>query len=189
MKLNAMRGSSGTFWAELITTVYFCFFLHFNWTRIAEVWDLYDMPLFILAVLYPAKIGLMHWLEQQGGEPWDFGHSKKLVTTGPYRFTRNPVYTMVLVQLICWLIAVVATMTQGNVWPDKMAHPIAWIIGAAMSLAWFYVYADCFAIPREERTLGADHPKEFAAYCRRVGRWGALRRSRPGLAPAWDAAN
>lgn len=182
------RSTSGTFWAELITTVYFCFFLNLNWARIAEVWDFFDTPLILLGLLYPAKIALMAWLERQGGEPWDFGHSRKLVTTGPYRFTRNPVYTMVLAQLVCWWLAVVAAMTQGNVWSDQTAHPIAWMIGAGLSLAWFYLYADRVAIPREERTLATDHPLAFATYCRRVGRWGVRGSAQSRLATAWDAA-
>jgi protein-S-isoprenylcysteine O-methyltransferase Ste14 len=75
-----------------------------------------------------------------------------LVTTGIYRFTRNPMY----VSLVLLYLAV--TLVLDSWWP-MLFLPIVLIA------------VDRLVIRREERYLGHAFPGEYAAYCERVRRW------------------
>jgi protein-S-isoprenylcysteine O-methyltransferase Ste14 len=85
--------------------------------------------------------------------PIEPGHvPKKLVTTGPFRFTRNPLYvTLVLI------LTASALMIQ-SVWL---------IVGAAVLVA----LLDRLVIVREERVIREHFGEEYAAYVARVRRW------------------
>lgn len=79
-------------------------------------------------------------------------HSRRLVTTGVYRFTRNPMYLgtlLVLLAFAAWL-----------------AHP--WAAVATLS---YVAYIDRFQIRPEERVLRARFGSEYADYVRTVRRW------------------
>jgi len=78
--------------------------------------------------------------------------ASQLVTSGPYRFTRNPMYVGHALILIGWVIA--------------LAHPFAFAVVPA-----FVVWIDRLQIPPEEAALTARFPQEFAEYARRVRRW------------------
>lgn len=75
-----------------------------------------------------------------------------LVTSGPYRFTRNPMY--VGVTMILLGIGVLA-----GSWPF-LAAPLG-----------FLLLMNAFRIPHEERALAATFGEDFEAYRRRVRRW------------------
>jgi protein-S-isoprenylcysteine O-methyltransferase Ste14 len=78
--------------------------------------------------------------------------SRQCVVTGPYRFTRNPMY---------------------------VGLTVAYIGGAlAMNAAWPFVFLpivlvllSVFVIRREEAYLRREFPEAYEAYCRRVRRW------------------
>ena len=75
-----------------------------------------------------------------------------LVTTGVYRFTRNPMYLGMLAVLLGCAVTV----------------------GAALALLVPLVFAfiiDARFIRPEEQMLQALFPQEFPAYCQRVRRW------------------
>jgi protein-S-isoprenylcysteine O-methyltransferase Ste14 len=75
-----------------------------------------------------------------------------LVTSGPYRFTRNPVYLgYTLAMLGCGLL-------MGNVWMAVIAA-----VTAAVTHAWI--------IRSEEKHLLARFGFEFECYCRRTRAW------------------
>ena len=76
----------------------------------------------------------------------------QLVTNGPFRFTRNPLY-LVLVML-CTAIAVMANSL--------------WLLIAALVL---FVLLDRTVIAREEAVLTRTFATEYAAYRARVRRW------------------
>lgn len=78
--------------------------------------------------------------------------ASRLVTHGPYRFTRNPMY----VGMSLLHIGLALRMNMG--WPLLMLP---------LSLAALYL----LVIRREERYLGAEFGDEYAAYRRRVRRW------------------
>lgn len=75
-----------------------------------------------------------------------------LVTSGIYRFTRNPMY----VGVALWLVALA-------VW---LAFP--WSL---LGVLGFVLYVDRFQIVPEERALTALFGGEYRAYCAKVRRW------------------
>lgn len=75
-----------------------------------------------------------------------------LVTHGPYRFTRNPMYlgyAVALLGLSFWL-----------------ARPCG-----LLAVAFFVAYITRFQILPEERHLSSRFPAQYAAYSRAVRRW------------------
>jgi protein-S-isoprenylcysteine O-methyltransferase Ste14 len=80
------------------------------------------------------------------------GSTTHLVTSGLYRYTRNPMY------LGQWLILLGWTVYLHN------------FIGLLVLPA-FVVYISYFQIRPEERQLSVLFPSEFAAFCGRSRRW------------------
>lgn len=76
----------------------------------------------------------------------------QMVTGGPYRITRNPMYVGHALMLAGWTVA--------------LAHPIA-LATVPAYVAWI----DRLQIPPEEAALAARFPRDFADYRRRVRRW------------------
>jgi protein-S-isoprenylcysteine O-methyltransferase Ste14 len=74
------------------------------------------------------------------------------VTSGPYRWTRNPMY----VSLVCLYVA--AAMFLNTWWALALLPVVVLAI-------------DRLVIVREERYLSATFPAEYAAYRARVRRW------------------
>ncbi len=74
------------------------------------------------------------------------------VTSGPYAFTRNPMY----VSLVALYIAVALWLDSR--WPVVLLPVVVFVIDRAV-------------IAREERYLGAAFPAEYSAYRARVRRW------------------
>lgn len=75
-----------------------------------------------------------------------------LVTTGIYRFTRNPMYLGLAFLLLAW--------------------SCYWASSAVLvDLPLFIVYITLFQIKPEERILRGKFPDQFPAYCRQVRRW------------------
>lgn len=89
---------------------------------------------------------------RRGVDPSPNAPASRLVTSGVYRFTRNPMYVGLVMVLTALGIA-------AGSWP---------MLASALPM---FLYLDRYVIPREEayllRTFGAD----YAAYCRRVRRW------------------
>jgi protein-S-isoprenylcysteine O-methyltransferase Ste14 len=78
--------------------------------------------------------------------------ASSLVSTGVYRYTRNPMYVGLLFVLIGWAIFLSA--------PLSLLGPV-----------FFVVYIGRFQIKPEERVLAGIFGNEFAAYQARVRRW------------------
>lgn len=116
------------------------------------------------ALLHVAKIYSIVELEQRGGDAREFVGSERLVTTGVYAYSRNPVYLISIVQSLVWSILLIFL---------SATHPHAWI-GYALAPTLLYAHywgIDRLIIPFEEEALRHKHPQEFAAYCTRVRRW------------------
>ena len=79
-------------------------------------------------------------------------NATSLVTSGLYRYSRNPMYVGQCLVLAGWCM-----------WLD---HALAWI--AVVALAWFLTM---FQIKPEERVLLAKFGEDYRAYCARVRRW------------------
>ena len=78
--------------------------------------------------------------------------ASSLVSTGVYRFTRNPMYLGLLLVLLGW-----ATF---------LANAVAFLVAPL-----FVLYINRFQITPEERALSSLFGAEFSAYKARVGRW------------------
>ena len=78
--------------------------------------------------------------------------SSSLVTSGIYRFTRNPMYLGMLMALLGWCV--------------YLAAPLAFL-----GPVFFMLYIDRFQIAPEERVLTGLFGDEYTAYCNRVRRW------------------
>lgn len=75
-----------------------------------------------------------------------------LITSGPYRYSRNPMYLGYALALSGWVIC------QGD-------------LRGVVAVAVFVVYVTRFQIIPEERQLSARFPAEYAGYQRAVRRW------------------
>ncbi|WP_154716917.1 methyltransferase family protein [Sterolibacterium denitrificans] len=80
------------------------------------------------------------------------GRSNSVVRTGPYRFTRNPMYLGMALLLLAWCI--------------HLRNPLA-----PLSILAFFVYIIRFQIIPEERALLAKFGDAYAAYLSDVRRW------------------
>lgn len=80
------------------------------------------------------------------------GKPSKLITEGPYRVTRNPIYLAFL------LIAIGTALYFAN---------ILAIIGPVL----FFYFISTFIIPFEEETLGKSFGATYQSYRKRIRRW------------------
>jgi protein-S-isoprenylcysteine O-methyltransferase Ste14 len=81
-----------------------------------------------------------------------FNPASTIVTSGPYRFSRNPMYVALT------LVYLGLSLLVGTVWPIVLLPIVLWSL---------YV----LVIRREERYLGAAFADEYGSYRRRVRRW------------------
>lgn len=118
--------------------------------------------------LLPSGIGVLGWLPvaiaiclagwsirtflraETTPHPW--GEPRALVVSGPYRFSRNPMYLALLLLLLGWWMALGTPAT---------------LVG----LPAFVITIDRLFIRWEERLLEARFGEAFHAYRRRVRRW------------------
>ena len=75
-----------------------------------------------------------------------------LVTTGAYRFTRNPIYLAMMLILLAWAVL--------------LSNPASACVSAA-----FVAYIERFQIRPEERALRAQLGQGYAEYAHEVRRW------------------
>ncbi|HXD41275.1 MAG TPA: isoprenylcysteine carboxylmethyltransferase family protein [Ramlibacter sp.] len=80
------------------------------------------------------------------------GEATALVSSGPYRFTRNPMYAGLLLVLLAWAVFLSSLLA---------------LLGPVV----FVLYINRFQIAPEERTLQSLFGNEYAAYKSRVRRW------------------
>ncbi|HJW08557.1 MAG TPA: isoprenylcysteine carboxylmethyltransferase family protein [Holophagaceae bacterium] len=83
-------------------------------------------------------------------EPWK--PTRRMVTAGPYRFTRNPIYLALLL-----VLAALAAFTASG-----------WILLAVPAL---FLLLDLGVVRAEETYLAGKFPEEYAGYRRSVRRW------------------
>lgn len=118
------------------------------------------------AVSLGVKVALVVYLERRGGDARQFVGSERLVTSGPYAVSRNPVYVLALAQSFFWSLGLLALgLAAGGACAGLAA------LAAPTLLYGHYWGMDALVIPYEEMALRAKHPDAFAAYCARVHRW------------------
>jgi protein-S-isoprenylcysteine O-methyltransferase Ste14 len=86
------------------------------------------------------------------GTPAPFDPPRRLVSRGPYRYVRNPMY-----------LGATIALGGGALFYESKA-----LIGYA---AGFVLLMHVFVVLYEEPTLRAAFGDDYKAYCRRVGRW------------------
>ncbi len=84
--------------------------------------------------------------------PVDLAVASRLVTSGVYRWTRNPMYVGLTGLLLAWAILLSS--------PALLLGPIV-----------FVLFITRFQIIPEERVMRAKFGREFEAYTKRVRRW------------------
>jgi len=118
----------------------------------------------LVVIAQGAKIFGVILLEKRGGDAREFIGSDTLVTDGAYRYSRNPVYLVSILQSVAWsLLLLVGALTQ----PLHLALAAAALV---IPVAHF-VSIDRLIIPNEEEALRRVHPQSFADYAARVNRW------------------
>lgn len=113
-------------------------------------WNLAGLALVFAGLALGAVATVRFRAKDTTFHPWK--EPNALVTEGPYRWSRNPMY------------AGLALATLG----------LALLVGSAMMLlapALFVLAMDCWVIPWEERTLEAAFGEAYRAYRARVRRW------------------
>lgn len=99
------------------------------------------------AVVFASGLALAVWARLYLGRNWGMPMTQKeepeLVTSGPYRFVRHPIYTGLLLGLVGTALA---------------SNPLGLIVSLVVG-AYFY-----YAASVEEKNLGATFPTEYPAY-------------------------
>ena len=92
------------------------------------------------------------WRTKTTMNPTKPAATSSLVTTGPFRFTRNPMYLSLLLYLLAWAVYLSNFL-------------------APLFLPVFVLYINQFQIKPEERVLSSLFGPEYAAYKGSVRRW------------------
>ncbi len=108
--------------------------------------------LFLSGVLFTASAALTIRRSKTTVNPLKPDTTTALVTGGPFRVSRNPMYLGVLLVLVGWAVQLGA--------PWTLAGPVA-----------FVLYIQRFQIVPEERVLAMKFGAAYAQYCARVRRW------------------
>lgn len=116
------------------------------WTTTEAPWD---VPL-------PLGLALLIWswlhFRTKAAEIHTFGEPKTLVTDGPFRFSRNPMY-------LGFTLLLLAAALAANTWCALLA-PLTFLIVSAF---WY--------VPHEERTLRRVFGTAYDDYAWRTRRW------------------
>jgi protein-S-isoprenylcysteine O-methyltransferase Ste14 len=95
---------------------------------------------------------LSFWRARTTANPMKPSSTSFLVTSGIYRFTRNPMYLGMLLLLVGWALYLANVL-------------------ALLFLPAFILYMNRFQIEPEERALTARFGQEYLEYASRVRRW------------------
>jgi protein-S-isoprenylcysteine O-methyltransferase Ste14 len=99
-------------------------------------------PLHWPIVLRPFRFGVLHWGSQK-----KVGH--KLITSGPYRLARHPLYAAYLLFAVCFTL-----------------NNQEWTVAIPMFIQWGYCAS---RIPMEERVMLELFAEEYQEYRQQVG--------------------
>ena len=80
------------------------------------------------------------------------GESTSLVTTGVYRYSRNPMYVGILLMLLAWGVFLSNLFSM-------------------VTCAGFFLYMNRYQIQPEEESLSASYGDVYADYLKKVRRW------------------
>ncbi len=125
-------------------------------TEPADARPLWRMAVALLLFVGAGGVGLPAIRAFRGAgttiDPIHIERASSIVTTGVYRFTRNPMYVSLSMMLVAW------ALWLGGRW--------SWL-GPVLLVLWL----DRFQIRPEERILQARFGEAYRLYCARVRRW------------------
>lgn len=144
---KSSRGGWGRFAAGRLAVAVLLIFLFRNW-HLGGRHDLAGPVLTVTGlVVWLAGLGLAVWARLYIGRNWGMPMTRRehpdLVTTGPYRYIRHPIYSGIILAMIGTVLA--------SVWAALVV--VALVAG-------FFV----FSATREERFLATEFPDAFPAY-------------------------
>jgi protein-S-isoprenylcysteine O-methyltransferase Ste14 len=108
------------------------------------------LPLFLLAV--SVGVWALHMFRRGRTSPMPFSTPAELLTSGPFRLSRNPLY-----------VALILSLTAFSALLDS-----AWVLASVPVLA---LALGHFIIPGEEARLRQVFGDQYTTYSRRVRRW------------------
>ena len=114
-------------------------------------WNLLGLIPLLVGIAGSLWTLFLHFAESREGLDWEPDKTYLLVS-GPYAFTRNPMYLFELTLLVGWVLLYGSLAVFISLW-------IWW--------AWF----NFFQIPQEERTIEARFGQVYHEYKLRVPRW------------------
>jgi len=123
-------------------------------TTFPGAWESFRGILALMLILVAFALGLWgSWTLRRSGTPVDpYKEARILVTAGPYRFSRNPLY-----------LALQVLLAGAGLGLDSL-----WILGL-VPLLWALLHFG--VVLREEARLAARFGEDYEAYRRRTRRW------------------
>jgi protein-S-isoprenylcysteine O-methyltransferase Ste14 len=111
------------------------------------------LALVISMILAPCAVALAYAATRQLGKQWRYeaalSEDHELITAGPYRWLRHPIYASMLAILL-------ATLLAWTWWPLQIASLVFFLAGTEIR------------VRAEERLLAEHFPAEYAAYRKRT---------------------
>ena len=127
-----------------------------RWKALRPGWTSFEVQLLTALALFGGAAAFAGWgivlFQVKKTTVVPFGTASNLVTSGPFRVSRNPLYVSLVVTLAAFAVLL------DSAWYALMAG----LLGAAL---------DRFVIREEERRLHELFGREYAEYAARVRRW------------------
>lgn len=121
------------------------------------VWNLVGLIPVVLGMAMIAWALSLHFVAATGVVNWE-GTPRRVLRSGPYRFSRNPMYVLELAMWLGW------TIFYGS-------------IAVSIAFVGWWLFFVFFQVPTEERQLEARFGESYLQYMRTVPRWlGRVRR-------------
>lgn len=122
--------------------------------RIASYSVHFAVIVFVITLSFLIAVGsvLQFFTHKTTINPHDFKHTTQLVSTGIFRFSRNPMYLSLLLILIAWAL-----------WLGNSL--------ACLGIIVFILVMNHFQIAREEAYLESKFGDEYRHYKQKVRRW------------------
>ena len=114
---------------------------------------LLDSVRWIGIICYGFDLILFWWVHQTLGKNWspvlEIRKEHKLITEGPYKYIRHPMYTQMWIGVLC------ICLISSN-----------WIVGIAAVLTWSILYY--IRLPEEEKMMEDEFGDEYKKYIKRT---------------------
>ncbi|MSR68017.1 isoprenylcysteine carboxylmethyltransferase family protein [Candidatus Peribacteria bacterium] len=138
---------------SLILGIILAVTLHFNFplqTVISEPWTLLGIPLIVFGILQ-FGFSVSHFVRHKT-DIRPSGKPTSLIMSGPFRYTRNPIYLANIIVLlgVCLLLGSVASF---------IVIPL------------YFIIVNSFIVPFEEEMLVSVFTERYQEYKKRVRRW------------------